>query len=44
MGITDAHNRIDIRLMGLRSQGIAQKNHKVDLIVFDLCSELLYAA
>ena len=35
---------IYIRLMSLRLYRVTQKNHKVDLIVFDLCSELLLTA
>ena len=41
MNITEADNIINIWLMRLRRQRIAQENQQIDLIVFDLCAELL---
>ena len=43
MHVTETDNTVYIRLMGLRCQRIAQKDHQIDLIVFDLCAKLLCA-
>ena len=42
MHITQAHYIAYIRLMCLGCQGIPQEDHQVDLIVFDLGSNLLF--
>ena len=43
MHITQTDYIIDIRFMHLWCQRIAQKDNKVDLIVFDLCTDLLFS-
>ena len=44
MHITQAHYIAYIRLMGLGCQWIPQKDHQIDLVVFDLCTNLLLTA
>ncbi len=44
MNIAQPHHVIYIRLMGLRGQRIAKKDHKVDLIMLDLRADLLLSA
>ena len=44
MRITDAKNTVNIRLMRLWCQRIAQKNDKIDVIVLDLRAKLLCTA
>ena len=44
MHITQAHYIAYIRLMGLGCQWIPQKDHQIDLVVFDLCTDLLFSS
>ena len=44
MDIAESHRLVDIRLVGLRLQRVSQEDHKIDIIVLDLSSHLLFPA
>ena len=44
MHVTELHHIVYVGLMPLGIERVAQKNQQIDLILFDLCANLLHAA